>query len=136
MDNLAFLEQMARRLDELDIPNILMVGQIDDDIETMMKEVGCVTTWVKTLKEAQEVIDSQNVKLIFILGAKAVGVSLVQWLTMRGLSVPVVFLENETSKKKTEVSEEYPVINLNCRDKASRIKGLVKGFHHTGMALN
>lgn len=133
MNNLDFLEQIAKRLDELDIPNILLIGSPDDELEVLLKGMGCVTTWVKTLAEAQEQIEAQHVKVIFVLGNKSVGLGLVKWLTIQGKNIPVVFVSAD--KRSNELQDAYPVTVLNSKNKTGKVRTYLEGLHHTGMAL-
>ena len=133
MNNLDFLEQIAKRLDELDIPNILLIGSPDDELEVLLKGMGCVTTWVKTLAEAQEQIEAQHVKVIFVLGNKSVGLGLVKWLTIQGKNIPVVFVSAD--KRSNELQDAYPVTVLNSKNKTGKVRTYMEGLHHTGMAL-
>ena len=133
MNNLDFLEQIAKRLDELDIPNILLIGSPDDELEELLKGMGCVTTWVKTLVEAQEQIEAQHVKVIFVLGNRSVGLGLVKWLTVQNMNIPVVFLS--TDKRSNELQDTYPVTVMNSKNKSSKVRTYMEGLHHTGMAL-
>ena len=133
MNNLDFLEQIAKRLDELDIPNILLIGSPDDELEVLLKDMGCVTTWVKTLAEAQEQIEAQHVKVIFVLGNKSVGLGLVKWLTIQGKNIPVVFVSAD--KRSNELQDAYPVTVLNSKNKTGKVRTYLEGLHHTGMAL-
>jgi len=133
MNNLDFLEQIAKRLDELDIPNILLIGSPDDELEVLLKGMGCVTTWVKTLAEAQEQIEAQHVKVIFVLGNKSVGLGLVKWLTIQGKNIPVVFVSAD--KRSNELQDAYPVTVVNSKNKTGKVRTYMEGLHHTGMAL-
>ena len=133
MNNLDFLEQIAKRLDELDIPNILLIGSPDDELEVLLKGMGCVTTWVKTLAEAQEQIEAQHVKVIFVLGNKSVGLGLVKWLTIQGKNIPVVFVSAD--KRSNELQDAYPVTVVNSKNKTGKVRTYLEGLHHTGMAL-
>lgn len=133
MNNLDFLEQIAKRLDELDIPNILLIGSPDDELEVLLKGMGCVTTWVKTLAEAQEQIEVQHVKVIFVLGNKSVGLGLVKWLTIQGKNIPVVFVSAD--KRSNELQDAYPVTVMNSKNKTGKVRTYLEGLHHTGMAL-
>lgn len=133
MNSLDFLEQIAKRLDELDIPNILLIGSPDDELEVLLKDMGCVTTWVKTLAEAQEQIEAQHVKVIFVLGNKSVGLGLVKWLTIQGKNIPVVFVSAD--KRSNELQDAYPVTVLNSKNKTGKVRTYLEGLHHTGMAL-
>ena len=100
--SIVFLEQLARRLDEFEIPLCLMVGEKDDELEAQLKTLGCVAVWCSSFEDCREQMQTGKVKVVFILeNNKAVGLSLVKWMKKEGAEHLVVIL-GENRDKETE----------------------------------
>ena len=86
--NMALLEQLARRLDEFEIPLCLMVGEKEDELEAQLKTLGCVVVWCSSFEDCREQMQTGKVKVVFILeNNKTVGLSLVKWMKKGGQSI-------------------------------------------------
>lgn len=109
--SIVLLEQLARRLDEFEIPLCLMVGEKDDELEAQLKTLGCVAVWCSSFKDCREQMLTGKVKVVFILeNNKAEGLSLVKWMKKERTEHLVVILGEDRDKGTEELMEGYPVM--------------------------
>ena len=134
--NMALLEQLARRLDEFEIPLCLMVGEKEDELESQLKTLGCVAVWCSSFEDCKEQMQSGKVKVVFILeNNRAVGLSLVKWMKKEGAEHLVVILGENRDKETEELIEEYPIMFFGSRNRAEMVTSYVHGLHSAGMVL-
>ena len=134
--NLALLEQLARRLDEFEIPLCLMVGEKDDELEAQLKTLGCVAVWCSSFKDCKEQMLTGKVKVVFILeNNKAEGLSLVKWMKKERAEHLVVILGEDRDKGTEELMEGYPVMFFGGRNRAEVVTSYIRGLHSAGMVL-
>ena len=134
--NMALLEQLARRLDEFEIPLCLMVGEKEDELESQLKTLGCVAVWCSSFEDCKEQMQSGKVKVVFILeNNRAVGLSLVRWMKKEGAEHLVVILGENRDKETEELIEEYPIMFFGSRNRAEMVTSYVRGLHSAGMVL-
>ncbi len=134
--SIVFLEQLARSLDEFEIPLCLMVGEKDDELEAQLKTLGCVAVWCSSFEDCREQMQTGKVKVVFIMeNNKAVGLSLVKWMKKEGAEHLVVILGENRDKETEELIEEYPIMLFGSRNRAEMVTSYVRGLHSAGMVL-
>lgn len=133
-DNLALLEELAKRLDSFDSRMCLVVGEQNETVDKILKSQGVVPVWAKTLSECKSQIESRTVKLVVIVGGRALGVNLVRWMrTKEGISLPVVLISGGEKAKVNTIQEEYPVTLVGPKEQEELITSYFSGMKNAGI---
>ena len=138
LSNIDLLTELAKRLDEFEIPLCLMLGKEEDGLELLLKKLGCVPVWCSTFNECKEQIQTGKVKVVFILENKPIGLNLVKWMKKSELDLPVALLGEDGDRESMELMElmeEYPVMHLGIKNLMEKVTSYVRGLHGAGMVL-
>lgn len=138
-DNLALLEELAKRLDAFDSSQCLVVGEKEAEVDGLLRTQGVHPIWASTLPECKKQILSRTIKMVFIVGEKSLGLSLVRWMRKEGgVNLPVILLSIKGGRKATaeEIQEEYPVTVMGCKGREGLMSSYFSGMKNAGVEFS